>query len=602
MKKHSEDDEPKQKNEVLQEELKTENFPEEPKQLEQPETGELIGETKSKRLRFKFKRPNRRLTIVLGVLFSVFAIGATAWVVPKSRYIVLNQFGSADASIRVINATSKQPIAQAKVTLTNGDSSLTNEEGIAFFNDTNYGMSKAVVDKNTYESRAMDVVISKDNIQLGDIEIEPIGIPVNIEAVDWLTKKTIESFTVKLTKDSEPITSVKGIATVNIPIDAESIELEITSEGYNQKVYASTTDDSKLNREPNSKEDVTTIPVDLVLAGEHYFISDREGDVSFYESNYDGSNIEKLVTTNQKNEYFEYYPIPNTELYVALMTSTGKSNNGRQDQLALIDTESKTLKIIDEAPGQKLDLSIVSSSKDNIVYQVQYETERTDRYKTKSYSFATGKLTTHFSSPSYFWPVYDEARNAIYINISVGSYPGDNGFVRKLEKITIADNKLTRILSDQDISSVYIHPSKPDKLLYYVYPSFYNTVSDGYYLLDLTDNSKIEYIGNEYPDFEEPDEIPDSEKGQASPNNTNRIWIDQRDNNGRIILNESSNVLTGEVDNLSVTSIIRWVSDTKITVVGSDGRETADYIVDIETGNFRKIVNSLTTYYGGYGY
>jgi hypothetical protein len=110
--------------------------------------------------------------------------------------------------------------------------------------------------------------------------------------------------------------------------------------------------------------------------------------------------------------------------------------------------------------------------------------------------------------------------------------------------------------------------------------------------------SKKEFLGEDFPDFDEPEEIPDSQKGLSSPEGTNRVWIDTRDGKGRIILNETSNVVNSGDTQLSVFSIIRWVDETTLTVTGVSGDEAADYIVDIETGEYRKITNTFSQNFG----
>ncbi len=546
------------------------------------------------------KLMSKRFLPVTIVIF-LAAISASAYALPASRYAILNTTSKADAHLTILNETTKQPISGVIVTLNNGSSCETNKDGVAFFNDSKFGKTTAAIQKNTYESKTVDFVITKDGADLGKVELKPLGVPVNINAKSWLSGKALGEFKIFINDEAKEATAgSEGTATLNIPYETPKLTIKVTADGYNDLSLDVDINDDSINKEPSSKDAVSTIDANMVSSGEHYFISDREGDISFYSVNYDGTNVQKLVTTNQKTDYLEYYSIPDTEEYIAVLASSGKPIQGRQDQLAMIKPDEKSLKIVDEAPGQKLDFSVISVNKDVVVYQVAYAEERADKFKIKSYNFTSGKLTTHYTSNSYIYPTYDKDRNSIYIVKNDAPFTGEAGSEYKLIKINLANNQQTDVITKENIGYLYTPESKPDKLLISIYDSYFNTMKAGFYLMDLEDNSKIEYLGADWTELDEPDEIPDSEKGQASPNKSNRVWIDVRDSKGRLILNESSNVIKGEIDKLSVNNIIRWLNETQLTVSGSDGSESADFIVDTETGNYRKITNTLLPEYGGY--
>lgn len=553
------------------------------------------------KLRVKLLHP-KKLAIV-GIIMAILAVGVgTAYAMPVSRYVLLNSLSNADATIHIINSKTKLPIAGAKVTLASGESVDTDASGKAFFNDTDFGKTTITVEKANYQSSSFDAVISKDNIDLGQKELTPNGVPINIEAEDWLSGNKLVNFSVTTQNDaSTKVDAVEGKLSLSIPYEAEEVLLTINADGYNENQVTLKMTGPEVKREPVGSEDVTVVHPKMVLAGEHYFVSNRDGDVNFYASSFDGAHIEKIVATNQKTDYLEHYPVAGTDLYAVLLSSTGKTHNGRQDQLAIVDIKQKTLKVVDEAPGQKLDFNMIDVGKKSIVYQVAYDAERADKYKIKTYNLETGKLTTHYSSSTYSWPVYDKDRDAIYIVQQNGEYTGIPGSPFKIIRIDLGSSKQTALFERQAVSYVSIDQSKPGKLLVSVYDQYFNTIESGYYLVDLADNSKTEFIGRDYPDYEQPDEVPDSEKGQSSPSNLHRIWVDNRDNKGRLILDETTNVVGGQVGELNVQSIIRWVNDSYVTIKAYNGSETADYIVDTKSGNIHKITETLATgYYEGY--
>lgn len=546
------------------------------------------------------KLTSKRLLPIL-VLVIVVVLSATAYAITPSRYVLLNSVSSADAQLTIVNATTKQPVSGAIVTLKNGSSTETNEDGLAIFTKTKYGKTTASVQKNTYESTTFEVEIKNRAGSLGTFDLKPNGVPINIKSMNWLSNKPVNDFAVLAeSDDTEIAVSKDGTAVLNIPYETPKVTYRISADGYVQQKITIDINDEKIQKNPSSKNEVSVLTAELVLSGEHHFVSNRDGDIGFYSVKYDGSDVQKLVTTNQKTDYLEYYSIPNTKEYIALFSSNGKDNGGRKDQLVVIKPDQKSFKVVDEAPGEKLDFSVIAVTKSVIIYQVNYETERDDRYKIKSYNFETGKLTTHYSFRAYISPIYDAERNNIYLIERVGNYPHDPGFLRRIIRVGLQDNVAHSIAEGSNFGYVTLSPSEPDKLLYSVETVYYNTVQAGYYVVDLADNSKFGYLGPNWPEFDVPDEIPDSEKGQASPDKTNRVWIDIRDNKGRLILNDAKNVLSGQIDSLSVNNIIRWINETQLTVTGSDTAGVADYIVDIETGNYKKITETLQSQYGGY--
>lgn len=546
---------------------------------------------------------SKKRIIVSSVVVSIFALSAGAYALPTTRFVILNTISQANAEITVINAITKLPVSGAKVTTRSGASAVTDTTGKARIDKIDFGKTDITITRTNYKDESFSANITKKESDLGTHEISPTGVPINLKAIDWLSEENLTSFSAVIQNDqSTRVDAADGMLTLSVPYEATEALITVNAEGYNEFQVKVDMNGADINREPTNNDEVTVITAKLVIFGEHYFISNRDGTIGFYESMYDGGHIEKVVATNQKDSYLEYYTIPDTEKYVALLSSTGKIVNGRQDQLAIINIEDKSLKIIDEAPNQKLDFSIISVSDKNIVYQVSYDSERADQFKIKSYSFETGKLTTHYSSNSYLSPTFDEDRSSIYIVKQDAEYTGLAGSTFKILKINLSNNQQSSLFERQAVSFISIPPEKPDKLLVSVYDAYFNTVQSGYYLMDLSDNSKIEYLGTDWPDLGEPDEIPDSEKGQASPNGSNRIWISYRDDRARLILNETSQVISGQSEKLSVDNIIRWVNDRYVAVKASEGTQSSDYIIDTKTGNYQKITDSLSSYYGGYGY
>lgn len=537
------------------------------------------------KLKQKLSRLNKWHRILIAAVLLLLVLPAALYAMPNTRYGVLNLLSNADVSIMVVDADTEQPLVGAQVTLANGQSVQTDQAGRAFFNDSDYGTTTVSISKDVYESASHEITVSKDDSVFGPYTLQALGIPHKILAEDWLMGDSVLNFTV-ISRDGESsvVSDEEGTAVLNVPVGAKDEQLvySFEAEGYNTREFT-----IDLN------EDSQSVP--MVQTGRHYFISDRDGTIGFYSSNFDGTDVQQHVVTEHK-DYLRYTAVPNTANTYALLLSSDKDEHDA-DQLAVAKVEQGLLDVVDDAIGEDVYFSIVAVDEERIIYRVQYDEERDDQYKLKMYEFASGELSTLFSSNVYFDVSYAADYGDVYISERKYSYSYSFTFL----KVNVDSEERKILLANTSVSSMAVPQSKPDKLQYYVSGYYSSSTKSGYYLMDLADNSKIEYLGEEYPEYEEADEIPDSEKGQPSPEATNRIWIDTRDGRGRLILNESSNTVGGEIANLSVSRIIRWINETQLTVTATVSGETADYILDINKLTYRKITNTFQNserYYG----
>ena len=525
---------------------------------------------------------------IYGGVAALLVIILVLWLVPTTKYAILNTVSEADASLRIVDSETDLPVSGALVTLGNGDVATTDTDGIAFFNDTKYGFTTATITKEAYESFTTDVTISKDNVVLGPIKVVSNGVPVDVSAIDWLSNSPIENFMVS-SEDGESIfTSEEGVAQLNIPINADaSAVYTVRADGYNHGSL--TLDLSKITSAQVPQPD----PVALVRSGRHSFLSNRDGDISFYSSDYDGGNVEKLVDTGEDGSYFNYLSIPGTEdTYIALLSS---ENGSDLDQLAYVDLSAKTIKVVDEAPDTDLSFSFVTTDEERVVYTVYFDDDRDNERKVKSYDYASGKLTTLYDGPVYPNVVYDAATNTVVISVqNYTVYP----YRYELSRRVLPDGE-KEVLTKLENYNLYTPNEEPGTFIFRINQG--NSPKRGYYQMTFDGDFPGKYLGEDWPEFEEPDEIPDSEKGLASPKATNRVWVETRDGKGRLILNESKNVVNAS-GSLSVFSVIRWIDETTLTITGSDGIETADYIIDVASGNYKKITNTFRQSYGGHGF
>ena len=544
------------------------------------------------RLKQKLSQLKKWQWALITALLLLVALPAGLYAMPNTRYSMLNLVGSADVTILVVDADTDQPLPGAQVELSSGESVKTDLDGRAFFNDSSYGDVTATITKDVYESSVNDITIANDDSQFGPYALQALGVPHEITVEDWLTGDAVIDYTItSIDGESVVMSDENGFAVLNVPTDVASEEMltyTVASDNYNAKEFIADLDNS--NGET----------IQLVQSGRHSFISNRDGNVGFYESNYDGTEPAQLIDTGE-DETIYYTAIPNTDDVYAVMIPS--EYRGSYDQLIIAKPKEQSFEVVDDAIGEDVRFDILAVDEGRVVYWVIYDDEeRSDRYKLKTYEMATGNLTTVFESSVWFSAVYASDYNDVYIHEakSVNGL-GWGAFSRTFFKVNLEDETREILLPNTSVWSLRIPYEEPDKLLYRVDTSYRDQgTQPGYYLRDLADNSQLEFLGTEYPDFEEPEEVPDSEKGLSSPEGMNRVWIESRDGRGALILNNSANRIQGEAENLSAISVIRWINETQLTVKGSDGVETADYIVDIESGNYRKITNTYRSFFHGH--
>jgi hypothetical protein len=518
------------------------------------------------------------------------------WMVPATKYGALNLVSEADASISIVDSETGQPVTGAEVRLSSGDVATTDEEGVAFFNDASYGQTTATISKDAYETLSVDVTISKDDIVLGPFEFVSTGVPVNVAAIDWLTEEPITDFKVQDESGESSFKSQDGVAILNVPPNnADDQTYSVVADGYNagSLVLDLSKAGAGIVPEPGT--------VKLVRDGEHTFLSNRDGTINFYRTDFNGENTALLLETGEK-ESLNLWTVPDSQDHYVLLLSSDK-HPWQQDQLAYISLANPDLNIVDDAIGEDVNFGIISVDNERVVYRVTYNDGRDNAYRIKSYEFASGALQTHYkgnASPSI---VYDNDTNVFVMQFRREERGINNQTpVRKityhLSRTVLPDGE-REILSERETDILRRSPNNPDAFMYRF--NVRNAAHRvGYYEIDFVGGEfPGRWLGEDYPKQEVAEETPDSEKGLASPEGTNRAWIDYRDGKGRIIVNESTNTIN-KTGNLSAFSIIRWVDETTLTVSGSDGTETADYIVDIESGNYQKITNSFRQSYYDY--
>jgi hypothetical protein len=308
-----------------------------------------------------------------------------------------------------------------------------------------------------------------------------------------------------------------------------------------------------------------------------------------------------LVDTKAKSTYVDMRQFPNNEKRFAVTLSS--KGDYRQDQLGIVDLDAKTFTVVDDAIGKKVDFYIIAIDEGWVVYQVNYESSKLND-KLKAYVLDGSSLLTLYETPAYFQTLYSNEDNTVIVaeDRTARYYTSYKTSKYELSRFSLPSGDKEQLLTKVGVSLQYIDGGD---FIYYLDNTNITKprIKEAYYKSSVAGTFEQVYVGVKYPEPPTQAEIPDSEKGLASPTGVHRIWVETRDSKGRLVL-DSSDKLVPEVNPaLSAQIVVRWLDDRLVIVYGSSsGSGTADYLVDVETGNFEKIVSPFKYSYSKYGY
>ncbi|MEK9196323.1 MAG: hypothetical protein AAB914_03060, partial [Patescibacteria group bacterium] len=225
--------------------------------------------------------PKRRKITFL-IIFLALAI---SFVVPSSRYYLLNSFGVRSASsVRVMDEKTLQPLKNVEVSLGTA-SAKTDKEGKAHLNGVKLGSQKLVVKKPAFAQVSKVVVVGWGSNPLGEFKLNPVGSHYNFSLKDFLSARPIKGVEVE-TEDGQftAISNEKGEASLVVE-DTKQPEIKV-------KIRAEKLRDEDMTLDRNDKQ---TREVAMVPANKHVFVSKRSGKYDLYVMYIDGKDEQKLI-------------------------------------------------------------------------------------------------------------------------------------------------------------------------------------------------------------------------------------------------------------------------------------------------------------------
>ena len=499
----------------------------------------------------------RWITIIASVLIIV-----TAFVIPTSRYALLNLVGvRSSASVIVLDDSTQQPLKNVSVTI-RGKTSLTDENGKAVLYGLKLGKTKLVIEKRAFAKDNRDITLGWGSNPLGDVKLTPVGTQYLFFITDFLSNKPIakaEAISGEFSAFSDEEGKIK------LTID------DTTDETFDVVIKAQDQREETVNVSSSDKEERE---IKMVPWRKHVFISKRSGKYDLYKIDADGNN-EELVLAGAGVERDDIVIVPHPiEEKVALVST--RENVRNQDGYLL-----STLTILDlkdnepKKVAQSERIQVIDWIGNNLIYvkiSAGTSAANPNRHKIVSYNADTDE-SKDLASSNYF--------NDVFVNSGRIYYAPSSAYATEtagLFRINADGTDKKTVLSKEVWSMI-----RTD------YNKLVLSTGDSWYDLNL-DNDYTTKLSGEPP-------ILSSKIYSDNPSKNKSLWIDQRDGKGVLIVYDIEKKADGDplYSQSGLRSPIRWLNDKTIVYRISTDQETADYVISVGGGDPRKIKNVTNT-------
>lgn len=499
--------------------------------------------------------------ILAGIGVIVFLLMLLA--VPATRWPILNAIGFRGNLVLTVNSSAQKPIAHASVKI-EGSTVLTDQFGRAYFKRLPLGKKSVLIQKAGYGDKTVGVVNGFGSTE-NTYQLKVIGIKLDIDIKDWLSNRPLEGVTASFGEASAVSDQTGRAGLVILPTDKEKITITLKKDGYLEKVIETETD-------------VVSREASLVSAQKNYFISKRDGKFDIFSSNLDGTNQQKIIEATGKEDasILQFSVHRGNKQAVLVANRDGKTQNGRLVAgVYAVDLERSAIHKIDEGS----DIQLLEWGDSAIAYtksipSLAYDDPALSRVMV--FRVDTNRLSEVVAA-NYF-------QTSIVAQNKVFYMPADA--YRAIENAA---------LTSHDMSTAAKKTYVPERPINYI-------VRVSYQMLELQDGSGGAFELNIAKGSVRPiDRRPaaNSLMTALSPNGQLTTWNDRRDGQGTLIIrtNNGEERVAAKIPGL--TSPVRFVTDDMVVARIVTSEETADYIVNVNTGNLKKIVDVSNV--GGFG-
>lgn len=531
----------------------------------------VISEKKSLRQRLKVaiknwwnnKRLRYATFAVLGFLLLL------AILIPPSRYFLLNAFGvRSKTSVVIYDQSSKLPLKNVQVSIS-GKSAKTDMQGKAELTGIKLGKQNLSIQKRAFAELNKPVTIGWGSNPLGNIEIQPVGAQYTFYLTDWLTGKPVGvgeavSGEFSALADNEG----KILLTVEPNNDDDQLEVQVTSGNY------------RVEKIKFDLDDKTKRGVELVPGRKHPFFTRRDGKYDLYKVDVDGKNEQLVLAgTGYENETITMISHPSKDIVAVVNTRDNVRNNDGYllQTLTMVDLSDNANDTIAQSEVVKL----IGWSGDKLVYlQRTAGTSAANPERNKIFIYDSKTTETKLVAKANGFNDIKLIGSDIY-------YAPGNSYLAGEEssylKQSVNASNTTKVL---------------DKEVWNVFRTSYDN-------LDLSVSGQKWYtyrLGDNMASWNQ--DVPSSFTSihyQDSLDGKHSIWSEDRDGKGTLLVYDIDSGKDKILKQQSgLRTAVRWLDNSSLVYRISDPQETADYVININGGEAKKIRDITSTQPVGY--
>ncbi|MEI7683187.1 MAG: hypothetical protein WCJ24_02715 [Candidatus Saccharibacteria bacterium] len=484
-----------------------------------------------------------------------------SFAIPPSRYFILNTSGvRGSASLVVIDQSTQQPLKNVDVVVA-GQSVKTDTEGVAKLTHLKLGSTQLVIKRRAFAPVTKMIVVGWGSNPYGRINLEPTGSQYNYVITDFLSGKGVAQAEASTT-DADAAADDKGNLVLTVdPSQSSPLQVTIKADGYRDEVVSLNLDDKSTHK------------LDMVPSHKHTFISKRSGKYDLYAIDVDGKNESLLLAgTGHEREDLVVTPSPSTSL-VAL--SSSRDNVRNKDGFLLT-----SLNLVDTKTGKKTQIS----QSENI--------QIVDWFGSRIVFVEVGASSSADNPNRQRLISYDTVNNS--------------------QKVLATSNYFNDVLSAS--GNIYYAPSDSNASKA---PGFYKTNPEGtdnvnilnkitWNILRTQNNQMTLSVGGDWYNYKLGD-VSATKLNGAPANTKNRLyqddsehkhslWVDSRDGRGVLIKTDTTSQQETVIRTQSgLVKPFYWLNDHYAVYRIHTDQETADYVINLEGGQARKISNVNNT-------
>lgn len=505
-----------------------------------------------------WSNPKARFSVIAILILAI----ATVFIVPTSRYLVLNSVGvRASTSMRIIDEKTNQPLKNVEVSL-QGKTAKTDKEGKAKLEKIKLGRSKLTVKKPAFAENNQDVVIGWGSNPKGDVGLTAVGSRYTFSIKDFVSDKPVFRAEVSSGEASASANENGEAVLVVEDQNEDNVEVTVSSENYRSEF---------LSLEVGDKN---THEVKLVPAKKHAFVSKRSGKYDLYKIDVDGKNEEKIVTGTGSESAEKTVILPNpTSNIVAYVSNRAEQRNKDGfglSNLMLVNLDDNQAETIDYS--ERIQLIEFTTTKLTYVKIAEGESaESSNRHKLIIYDLSS-QSKKEVTSTNYFNDVL-AAQGSIYYAPAAYQVNGPLGLFK------------TPIDSGNKVS---IFGQEVWNLFRVSYDKLNIAAGQDWYEYDLSSGQ-----------LNSMQIAPEGLKSRIyvdAPSVKKSAWVDERDGKGVLLIYD---VDKKEDQNLKTQSGLKnpilWLDNDHMVYRVATGSETADYVISLSGGEAKKIIDVTNT-------